>query len=71
MKCPTCNGTGNLDSCVTPFSFNNPAAVYLGRKGGKLGGPARAKKLTPERRREISQNAARARWWKKPPKISS
>ena len=40
----------------------NPAAVALGRLGGKKGGPARAKKLTPERRREIAQKAAAARW---------
>jgi hypothetical protein len=30
--------------------------------GGKLGGPARAKKLTPERRREIAIKASKARW---------
>lgn len=40
----------------------NPHAVALGRLGGKKGGPARAKKLTPEQRREIAQRAARARW---------
>jgi len=40
----------------------NPAAVALGRLGGKKGGKARAAKLTPERRREIAKNAAAARW---------
>ncbi len=40
----------------------NPAAVALGRLGGKKGGRARAEKLTPERRREIAQKAATARW---------
>ncbi|MBA7510210.1 hypothetical protein ES705_02185 [subsurface metagenome] len=40
----------------------NPAAVALGRLGGKKGGRARAEKLTPERRKEIAQKAARARW---------
>ena len=34
------------------------AAVALGRKGGK----ARAEKLTPEQRSEISKKAAKARW---------
>lgn len=34
------------------------AAAELGRKGGK----ARAKKLTPEQRREIASKAASARW---------
>jgi hypothetical protein len=40
----------------------NPAAVELGRLGGKKGGPARAKKLTKKRRKEIAKKAAKARW---------
>ncbi|MBN1548334.1 MAG: hypothetical protein JW902_16915 [Syntrophaceae bacterium] len=43
----------------------NPAAVALGRLGGLKGGKARAAKLSPRRRREIAQKAARARWHKK------
>ena len=43
----------------------NPAAVALGKLGGKKGGKARAEKLTPERRKEIAQKAAEARWAKK------
>lgn len=43
----------------------NPAAVALGKLGGKKGGMARAKKLSPERRKEIAQKAARARWNRK------
>ncbi|HJT89827.1 MAG TPA: hypothetical protein VJ732_18280 [Bryobacteraceae bacterium] len=42
----------------------NPAAVALGRKGGKKGGAARAAKLTPEQRSESARNAVRARWAK-------
>jgi hypothetical protein len=42
----------------------NPAAVELGRLGGKKGGKARAAKLTPEQRKEIAKVAARARWKK-------
>ncbi len=42
----------------------NPAAVALGRKGGKKGGPARAARLTPEQRSEIARKAVRARWRK-------
>lgn len=38
------------------------AAVALGRLGGKKGGPARAAKLTPERRKEIAKHAAAMRW---------
>ena len=40
----------------------NPAAVALGRLGGKKGGKARAAKLTPDQRREIARKAAQARW---------
>lgn len=43
-------------------STKNPAAVALGRLGGKKGGKARAEKLTSEERKEIAQKAARARW---------
>lgn len=42
----------------------NPYAVLLGRKGGLKGGKARAEKLSPEKRREIAQKAAKARWEK-------
>lgn len=45
-----------------PYEGKDPAAVELGRRGGLKGGKARAKKLTPERRREIAQNAAKTRW---------
>lgn len=45
----------------------NPAAVALGRLGGKKGGKARAAKLTPEQRSEIARNAARARWGTRTP----
>lgn len=40
----------------------NPAAVALGKLGGKKGGPARAKKLSAKRRAQIAKKAARARW---------
>jgi hypothetical protein len=42
----------------------NPAAVELGRLGGKKGGKARAESLTPEQRSEIAKKAAQARWKK-------
>ena len=42
----------------------NPAAVALGRLGGKKGGAARAAKLTPEQRSEIARKAAAKRWGK-------
>ena len=40
----------------------NPAAVALGRLGGKKGGKARAAKLTKEQRSKIARDAAQARW---------
>ena len=42
----------------------NPAAVALGRKGGKQSAIARMKKIAPEERRRIASEAARARWAK-------
>ena len=47
-----------------PDEGKNPAAVALGRLGGKKGGKARAKKLTAEQRREIARKAAESRWAK-------
>jgi len=38
----------------------SPAAIELGRRGGK----ARAKKLTKEQRHESARKAAQARWQK-------
>ncbi|NUB01822.1 histone H1 [Azospirillum melinis] len=43
-------------------SGKNPAAVALGRLGGRRGGPARAEKLTAEERKQIATRAAKARW---------
>ena len=34
----------------------------IGKKGGLKGGPARAKKLTAKKRKEIAEKAAKARW---------
>jgi hypothetical protein len=38
--------------------------VKEGRKGGKLGGPARAAAMTPEERIESARKAVMARWAK-------
>ncbi|MCC7018671.1 MAG: hypothetical protein IT332_02880 [Ardenticatenales bacterium] len=40
----------------------NPAAVALGKLGGKKGGPARMAKLTPEERSALAKKAAAKRW---------
>ena len=45
-------------------SKKNPAAVALGRLGGRKGGKARAEKLSAAKRREIVSRAAKARWSK-------
>ena len=50
------------DASIAVASGKNPAAVELGRLGGKKGGKARAKKLSSERRAEIARSAASARW---------
>jgi hypothetical protein len=46
------------------LAVRNPAAAALGRLGGLKGGRARARALSPERRREIALKAIRARWAK-------
>jgi hypothetical protein len=45
-----------------PDAGKNPAAVALGKLGGAKGGRARAKALTPAKRKAIARKAARARW---------
>jgi hypothetical protein len=55
--------TGQVEE-KDPDEDKNPAAVELGRLGGKKGGQARAEKLSPERRAEISKKAAAVRWSK-------
>lgn len=42
----------------------DPAAVSLGRRGGKKGGKARARNLSKERLSEIGREGAEARWAK-------
>jgi hypothetical protein len=40
----------------------DPAAVALGRKGGLVGGKARAKSLSKKKRVAIAKKAAKTRW---------
>lgn len=49
--------TGEVEDAVTNDG-KNPAAVALGRMGGK----ARAKGLTAKKRKEIARKAAVTRW---------
>jgi len=57
--------TGEIDGGLTdPAAAKNPAAVALGRLGGKKGGLARAAKLSEEERHKIATVAANKRWSK-------
>lgn len=56
--------TGAVED-TDPNEGKNPHAVALGRLGGKIGGKARAAKLTAEQRRDIAKKAAAARWAKR------
>ena len=55
--------TGQADP-PEPEPEKDPAAVELGRRGGKKGGKARAAKLTRKQRQEIARKAAKTRWSK-------
>jgi hypothetical protein len=61
--------TGRSEELPVPKpAKKNPAAVALGRLGGKKGGAARARNLTPEQLAEIGRLGAEKRWGKKPKK---
>ena len=49
--------TGEIED-VVPSEGKNPAAVALGRMGGK----ARAAGMSAKKRKEIAKKAAKARW---------
>jgi len=56
-------------SCALTYIFGmgkrkNPAAVALGRKGGLVGGKARAASMTADERSEAARKAVMARWKK-------
>ena len=45
-----------------PNAGKSPAAIQRGKKGGSVGGTARAKSLTPAERTAIAKKAAMKRW---------
>jgi hypothetical protein len=47
-----------------PNQGKNAASVAFGREGGKKGGKARARNLSPAERKVIAKKAAAARWKK-------
>lgn len=53
-----------VDIATGQASDEEAATVVRARKGGKVGGAARARVLTPEERSEIARTAAMARWKK-------
>ncbi len=55
--------SGNIEE-HNPNAGKNPKAIIAGKLGGKIGGKARADKLTPEQRHDIATVAAKARWKK-------
>ena len=68
--CPECHAPTERVEVLASRTVKieaNPHAAALGRLGGLKGGPARAARLAPERRREIALLAARARWAKRRP----
>jgi hypothetical protein len=50
--------TGEIEDVTTTDDGKNPAAVTLGRMGGK----ARAAGMTARKRKEIAKKAAKTRW---------
>jgi hypothetical protein len=58
--------TGQAPKTLPPSerTSKNADAVTRGRKGGKVGGKARGKKLSAGQRAEIATTAALARWKK-------
>lgn len=48
--------TGEINEDTTPKEYT--------RKAGKIGGKARAEKLSPRKRKAIAKKAAKARWGK-------
>lgn len=69
--CPWCHGPteavqvlrlpGGVELPDVPRG-KNPFATALGRLGARKGGEARARVLSPKRRKEIARAAALARW---------
>ena len=54
--------TGDAPADAVSDDGKNPAAVALGRLGGKKGGAARASSLSAARRKAIAKKAAASRW---------
>ena len=69
--CPWCHAPSRVLRAVPLAERRRPLGVSvhaaaLGRRGGLKGGRARAAALPAQRRRQIAQMAARARWSRRP-----
>ena len=53
-----------LQAKITSSEISRVMAA-MGRRGGKIGGKRRMATMTPEKRKEVAQNAAKVRWAKK------
>ena len=53
---------GEIPASMKTPDGKNPFAVALGRRGGLIGGKARAAKMTAKERSEGAKKAALARW---------
>jgi hypothetical protein len=68
---PLPKDSNQLAAEIVRLSTQEPSASIkdylsqIGKKGGLKGGPARAKKLSIKRRKQIAKNAALSRWKKK------
>jgi hypothetical protein len=62
--CPWCHAPAVIVGEEWLFSAADirAEAAASGRMGGLKGGPARAARLSPRRRKEIARSAAAARW---------
>jgi hypothetical protein len=58
-------------AALTRPEKKNPAAVALGRLGGKKGGPARAALLSKKQLSAIGKKGAQARWSRPPSQARS
>jgi hypothetical protein len=56
--------TSDMPPQIEDEPVKDPAAVARGRKGGLVGGNARAAKLPAKKRKAIAKKAAKARWEK-------
>ena len=69
--CPWCHAPSRVLRALALTERRRPLGVSvhaaaLGRRGGLKGGRARAAALPAQRRRQIAQIAARARWSRRP-----